>query len=394
MASQNEVYLVAAKRTPIGAFQGALGNLPAPQLGALAIAAALKEAKVKNENVDECIMGEVLTAGVGQAPARQAAIYAGLPTSVPCMTINKVCGSGLKAVMLAHDSILLGNAQIAVAGGQENMTLAPHLLENSRSGYRMGHVSATDSMIKDGLWDPYNNFHMGNAAEFCVREYKFSREEQDQFAKQSYEWAQAAQKSGAFTAELIPVNMTLGRNQIQLNEDEEPGKARFDKMATLKPAFDKDGTITAANASKLNDGGAALVLASKAKVKELGLTPLAKIISHATFAQDPKWFTTAPVGAMKKNLAAANMQVQDIDLWEINEAFSIVTMAALRDLKIAREKVNVLGGAIAVGHPIGASGARLLTTLVHSLKTKNKQTGLVSLCIGGGEAVSMIVERV
>jgi acetyl-CoA C-acetyltransferase len=386
------VYIVAAKRTPVGSFSGLLASQPAPKLGAAAIQAALTQAQLDPSQVNECIMGEVLTAGVGQAPARQAAIYAGLPTSVACLTINKVCGSGLKAVMLATDSIRLGNSEVVVAGGQENMSLAPHLLENSRSGYRMGTISATDSMVKDGLWDPYNNFHMGNAAELCVREYKFTREEQDNFAIESYKKAQKAQADGWFKDEITTVEIPQGKEKVLVSEDEEPKKAKFDKIPGLKPAFDKEGTITAANASKINDGGAALILVSEKKLKELGLKPLARIVSSATFAQDPKWFTTAPIGAMKKSLSIAGLKTSDIDLYEINEAFSNVTMAAIKELNLTPNQVNIHGGAVAIGHPIGASGARILTTLLYALKRHNKKRGLASLCIGGGEAVSLIVE--
>lgn len=389
-----EVFIVSAKRTPVGSFQGSLSTVSAPELGATAIKAALEAANVSANDIDECVMGQVLTAGSGQAPARQAALKAGIDQSTPCMTINKVCGSGLKAVMLASDSIQLGNAEIAVAGGQENMTLAPHLLTQSRSGYRMGHINATDSMIHDGLWDPYNNFHMGNAAELCVKEYNFTREEQDEFAKTSYEWAQKAMADGVFKNELAPVDVKSRKATITVDTDEEPGKARFDKMTSLRPAFDKEGTITAANASKINDGGAALVLASEDAVKKHSLKPLAKITAYATHAQEPKWFTTAPVEAMKKALAKAGKTADDIDLWEINEAFSNVTMAAMKDLSIPREKVNVHGGAVAIGHPIGASGARIFTTLIHALHTKDKKTGVASLCIGGGEAVAVVIERV
>lgn len=389
----NQTYIVAAKRTPVGTFQGAFSSLPAPRLGATAIAAALSEAKVNGADIDECIMGEVLTAGVGQAPARQAAIYAGLAQSVPCMTINKVCGSGLKAVMLAADNIALGHTQMAVAGGQENMTLAPHLLENSRGGYRMGPVTATDSMVKDGLWDPYSNFHMGNAAEICVKEYKISRAAQDEFAIQSYKKAQAAMTAGLFNNEIAAVEVAGKGGSQKFAQDEEPGKARFEKMPELKPAFEKDGTITAANASKINDGGAALVLASEKSVKDRGLKPIARIVAHGTFAQDPKWFTTAPVNAIKKALERAKLKVDDIDLFEINEAFSVVTMVAMKDLNIPASKVNVHGGAVAIGHPIGASGARILTTLVHALGHHKKSLGLATLCIGGGEGVALIVER-
>lgn len=387
------VYIVAAKRTPIGSFQGAFSQTPAPQLGAAAIRSALEDAKIQGSDVDECIMGEVLTAGVGQAPARQAALAAGLPTSVPCTTINKVCGSGLKAVMLGADAIQLGHADIVVAGGQENMTLAPHLLENSRSGYRMGAITAKDSMVSDGLWDPYNNFHMGNAAELCVKEYKFTREEQDQFAIESYKRAQKAIADGHFTSQIAPVEVSQGKEKVKVATDEEPGKARFDKIPSLRPAFDKEGTITAANASKINDGAAAVILMSEKKLKASGTKPLARVVAYGHFAHDPKWFTTAPVTAIKKALDKAGLKAEDIDLYEINEAFANVTMAAMRDLKIPHNKVNVNGGAIALGHPIGGSGARVLTTLVHALHQHGKRYGLATLCIGGGEAVACIVER-
>lgn len=386
-------FILSAKRTPVGTFQGAFSSVPAPRLGATAIMAAMKDAKVQGSDIDECIMGEVLTAGVGQAPARQAAIYAGLPTSVPCMTINKVCGSGLKAVMLAADNIALGHTHLAVAGGQENMTLAPHLLENARAGYRMGHVQAMDSMIKDGLWDPYSNFHMGNAAELCVKEYKMSRQAQDEFAIESYKRAQKAQAAGLFAAEIAPIEIADKKGTQTFATDEEPGKARFDKMSELRPAFDKDGAITAANASKINDGGAALVLASDKMVKDKGLKPIARVVAHGTFAQDPKWFTTAPVNAIKRACERAKLSVGDIDLFEINEAFSVVTMVAMKELNIPHSKVNINGGAVAIGHPIGASGARILTTLIHTLGQQKKKYGLATLCVGGGEGVALIVER-
>lgn len=387
-------YILSAQRTAVGSFQGQFANTPAPQLGATAIAAAVQSAGVKKEDIDEVIFGEVLTAGVGQAPARQACLFAGLPTSTACMTINKVCGSGLKSVMLASDSIRLGESQVVIAGGQENMTLAPHLLEKSRAGYRMGNVTTTDSMIKDGLWDPYNDFHMGMAAELCVKEHSFSREEQDEFAKVSYEWAIKAQESGAFKNEIAPVEVKTRKETLTLSEDEEPKKVKFDKMKGLRPAFEKEGTITAANASKINDGAAALVVASESYMKKNNLTAMAKIVGHATFAQDPKWFTTAPVGAMKKVCEKTGIKMEDIDLFEINEAFAVVTLAAMKELSIPREKVNVHGGAVAIGHPIGGSGARILTTLLHALKTHNKKYGMASLCIGGGEAVALIVENV
>jgi acetyl-CoA C-acetyltransferase len=338
-------------------------------------------------------MGEVLTAGVGQAPARQAALFAGLKNSTPCLTINKVCGSGLKSVMLAADSIALGHTKIAVAGGQENMTLAPHLLENSRSGYRMGPTQMTDSMIKDGLWDPYSNFHMGNAAEICVKEHNFTREEQDAFAVDSYKKAQDAWAKNLFKNEIAPVTVEGRKGAVTVDKDEEPFNTNFDKIPGLKPAFDKAGTITAANASKINDGAAAHVLMSESEANKRGIKPLAKIVAHGTFAHDPKYFTTAPVGAIKGALAKANLKVGDIDLWEINEAFAVVTQVAMKELEIPAAKVNVHGGAVAIGHPIGASGARILTTLVHALHTHNKRYGLATLCIGGGEAVALIIEK-
>ncbi|MGZ3815032.1 MAG: thiolase family protein [Bdellovibrio sp.] len=387
------VVIVSSVRTPVGSFQGGFSAVPAPKLGAVAIKEAVARAGVSSDEIDECIMGEVLTAGVGQAPARQAAIYAGLKNTTPCTTINKVCGSGLKAVMLAADSIALGHTKIAVAGGQENMTLAPHLLENSRSGYRMGSTQMTDSMVKDGLWDPYNNFHMGNAAEICVKEHNFTREQQDAFAINSYKKAQDAWSKGVFKNEIAPVVVEGRKGSVTIDKDEEPFNTNFEKIPGLKPAFDKAGTITAANASKINDGAAAHVLMAETEAKKRGLKPLAKIVSHGTFAHDPKYFTTAPVGAIKGALNKANLKVGDIDLWEINEAFSVVTQTAMKELEIPEQKVNVHGGAVAIGHPLGASGARILTTLVHALHTHNKRYGLATLCIGGGEAVALIVER-
>jgi acetyl-CoA C-acetyltransferase len=386
-------YILSARRTPIASFQGAFANVPAPRLGATAIKAALQEARVEGHDIQECIMGHVLTGGAGQAPARQAAIYAGLPVSVPCLTVNKVCGSGLKAVMLAADNIALGYTDLAVAGGQENMTLAPYLVDGARSGLRMGNGQLTDSMIKDGLWDPYSNFHMGNAAELAVKEYKLDRKAQDEFAVESYRRAQKATQEGLFQAEIAGVEVT-GRGGSQLiTLDEEPAKARFDKIPELRPAFEKDGTITAANASKINDGGAAVILASEQAVKTKGLKPIARVVAHGTFAQDPKWFTTAPVTAIQRALDRAQLGVGDIDLFEINEAFSMVTMLTMKQLSIPFDKVNVNGGAVALGHPIGASGARILTTLIHALGQRQKKFGLATLCVGGGEGVALIVER-
>lgn len=385
-------YILSAVRTPIGSFQGAFSTLPAPKLGATAIKEALKKAQASGNEVNEVIMGEVLTAGVGQAPARQAAIYADLPTSVPCMTINKVCGSGMKAVMLGSDSIQLGRADLIVAGGQENMTMAPYILPQARQGYRMGPGQMLDSMISDGLWDPYNNWHMGNAGELCAKEHNFSREEQDQYAKESYEFAIKAAESGHFNNEIVPVEVPGRKDTVTVTADQEPANVKFEKMSGLRPAFSKEGTITAANASKLNDGASALVIASEKYVQSKGLKPMAKIIGQATYAQDPKWFTTAPIGAMKKLSESTGIELSNIDLFEINEAFSVVSMAAIKELNIPREKVNIHGGAVALGHPIGASGARILTTLVHALKTHNKKYGMASICLGGGEAVAVLVE--
>lgn len=387
------VVIVSSVRTPVASFQGGFATLPGPKLGAIAIKEALARAGVSGDDVDEVIMGEVLTAGVGQAPARQAAIYAGVKNTTPCLTINKVCGSGLKAVMLAADSIALGNTKVAVAGGQENMTLAPHLLENSRSGYRMGPTQIVDSMIKDGLWDPYSNFHMGNAAEICVKDYSITREQQDAFAIDSYKKAQSAWENGVFKNEIVPVVVEGRKGSVTIDKDEDPFNTNFDKIPGLKPAFDKAGTITAANASKLNDGGAAHVLMSETEAKKRGAKPLARIVAHGSFAHEPQYFTTAPVGAVKAALKKANLNVGDIDLWEINEAFAVVAQVAMKELEIPAEKVNVYGGAIAIGHPIGASGARILATLVHSLHSKNKRYGLATLCIGGGEAVALIIEK-
>lgn len=394
MSLQKSNFIVSAQRTPVGSFQGALSDLSAPQLGAIAIKAAVEKAGISKEQVEQVIMGEVLTAGVGQAPARQAALYAGLSNSVTCLTINKVCGSGLKSVMLADDALKLGQSEIIIAGGQESMTRSPHLLEKSRNGFRMGNAQLTDSMIHDGLWDPYNNFHMGVAAELCVKEKHFTREQQDEFAINSYKKAQKAQAENLFAREIAPVEIASRKGNILIQVDEEPSKTDFAKVPGLKPAFDKNGSITAANASKINDGAAALVVMTENAVKQFNSKPLARIVTHATFAQDPKWFTTAPVGAIKKALAQAQLKISEIDLFEINEAFAVVTMAAQKELEIPSERINVFGGACAIGHPIGASGARILTTLTHSLHTLNKRYGLATLCIGGGEAVALIIERV
>lgn len=391
--ANREVFIVSATRTPIGSFQGALGAVSAPDLGAVAIRAALEKAKVEAQMVGETYMGNVLTAGVGQAPARQAAKKAGIPDAVPATTVGKVCGSGLMSVILGAKSILLGDAEVVVAGGMENMTASPYLLPKAREGYRMGHGQLVDSMIHDGLWDPYGNFHMGNAGELCAKEKGFSREAQDEFAMTSYRRAMAAQAEGKFEAEITPVTVKGRKGDVVVSEDEEPKRANLEKMPSLRPAFQKDGTITAANASKINDGAAALVLASGEAVKKYGLSPLARIVSYGGHAQAPEWFTTAPVGAMKNALSSAGMKVSDMDLFEINEAFSVVTMVSARECDIDLAHTNIHGGAVALGHPIGASGARILTTLVHAMAGQGKKRGMASICIGGGEGLALIVER-
>ncbi len=386
-------YILAAQRTPIGAFMGALSSLTAPELGAKSIQAALNQAKIDKSEVSEVIMGNVLTGGVGQAPARQAAIYAGLPYHVPCLTINKVCGSGLKAVMLADQSIKLGESSVVVAGGQESMSNAPYILPKARTGYRMGNGEIVDSMVNDGLWDVYNKFHMGLAGELCATECKISREEQDEFATESYKRALNAQEKSLFEDEITPVEITTRKGSITIDSDEEPGKVNFEKLPNLKTVFKKEGTVTAANASSIDDGSSALVLASDSYVSKNNKKPLAKIVAYATHAQEPEWFTTAPVEAMKKASDKAGIPLEEIDLFEINEAFATVPIIAARKLDIPFDKINVNGGAIALGHPIGASGARVLTTLIYALKQRNKKYGMASLCIGGGEAVALIIEN-
>jgi acetyl-CoA C-acetyltransferase len=390
-----EVVIVSAARTPIGSFLGALSNVPAPRLGATAIAAALERGRVKPEMVDQVFMGNVLSAGIGQAPARQAMIYAGIPQSAGATTVNKVCGSGMQAVNLARNAILTGESECVVAGGMENMSLTPYILPDARTGMRMGEKKVVDTMVSDGLWDPYNNFHMGSAAEKCVKEFKFTREEQDRFAKQSFERAQAALKNGAFKNEIVPVPIPQRKGDpVMFDTDEGPAKADFAKMTGLKAVFEKDGTITAANASTINDGAAALVVTSREFADKHGLKPMARILSCAIHSQAPEWFTTAPVEAMKKALNKAGLKPSDIDLWEVNEAFAVVALAAVKGVEIDESRLNVNGGGISLGHPIGASGARILTTLVHAMAQRNAKRGLASLCIGGGEGIAMVVERV
>ena len=395
MEKIQNVVIAAAKRTPVGAFQGSISSVSGPDLGAKVIGGILEETMLDPTSVNEVIMGNVLAAGLGQAPARQAALESGLPDTVECITMNKMCGSAIKATMLATPAIQVGDADIIIAGGFENMSQAPYLLSKGRDGYRLGHGELIDSMITDGLWDVYNDTHMGNCAEICARDRHYSKEDQNDFAKESYTRALDAQKTGAFNDEIIAVDvMDRKRNTVTVNIDEEPGRANFDKMDKLRPAFEKDGTVTAGNASKINDGAAGVLLISETKAIELGFTPLVRIISQASAAQEPEWFTTAPIKAISKVLEKVGMEVADIDLWEINEAFAPVAMAVMDDFNLDHSKVNVNGGAIALGHPIGASGARILTTLIYALKSRDVTTGLATLCIGGGEASAMIVERV
>ena len=391
----NDAVIVSACRTPIGSYRGALAPVTAPRLGAAAVAEAVRRAGISPDAVQEVIMGNVLQAGVGQAPARQAAIFAGLPPSVECMTVNKVCGSGLKAVMLAAQAIAAGDAECIVAGGMESMSNAPHLLERPREGPKVGNVELVDAIFRDGLVDVYNNFLMGNAAEVCARECHISREAQDEFAIRSYRRAQQAQKEGKFRKEIIGVDVPAAKGSTtRVLEDEEPARTNFDKIPALKPAFTRDGTVTAANASKINDGAAALVVMSAARASAQGLTPIARIVAQASAAKEPVWFTTAPVDAIARVLAKARMTVGDIDLFEVNEAFAVVAIAVNTLAKLDPERVNVNGGAVALGHPIGASGARILVTLLHALEQKNLARGLAAICIGGGEASAVIVERI
>ena len=394
MNKENSVVIVSAKRSPIGSFQGAISSISAPKLGSLIISKILEETTVDPFLVDEIIMGNVLSAGIGQAPARQAAIGAGMPDSVECLTINKMCGSGLKAVMLGSQAIQVNDANIIIAGGFESMRQSPYLVPKARAGYRLGHGNLIDSVIFDGLWDVYNDIHMGNCAEICARDRGYSIIDQNDFAKESYQRAINAQEIGAFNNEIVSIEVNNKNNTITFDNDEEPKKVNFEKMDTLKPVFEKDGTITAANASTINDGAACLLMMSENKASELGLKPLARIISQASAAQDPKWFTTAPIEAIKKVLMKVDLTVDDIDLWEINEAFAPVVMAVVDDYNLDYGKININGGAIALGHPIGASGARILTTLIHSLNQKEKSLGLATICIGGGEASAVIIERI
>lgn len=386
------IVILGAKRTALGALLGQFTGVPATRLGAAAIEAALGQAGVSGDCVDEVIMGCVLPAGLGQAPARQAALAAGVAQTAGATTINKVCGSGMKAVMLGHDLIRAGSAEVVVSGGMESMTNAPHLLMNSRTGIRYGSAEMLDHMAWDGLTNPYDKQSMGVFGELCVAKYGFSREQQDAFAAESVRRALEAQQSGAFTAEIAPVTVAGRTGEVQIAVDEQPGKCSIEKIPALRPAFTKDGTITAASSSSINDGAAALVLSSEAHAAANDLTPIARIVAQASFAQAPEWFTTAPVGAIRSVLAKAGWSIADVDLFEINEAFATVAMAPIEELGIPHARVNVNGGACALGHPIGASGARILVTLIHALQARGLRKGVASLCIGGGEATAMAVE--
>lgn len=394
MKEIREVVIVSAARTAIGSFSGGLKSIPATKLGSIVIEEAIRRAGIEKSLVDEVIMGNVLPANEGQAPARQAALGAGLPKSVECMTINKVCGSGLKSVMLAAQAIMVGDADVIVAGGMENMTLVPYYLPSNRFGSKMGHTQMVDGMIKDGLWDVYNDFHMGNAAELCADECKITREDQDAFAVNSYQRAQKAQQDGKFKDEIVPVEIPQRKGDpLLFDTDEEPGKVKFDKIPGLRPPFKKDGTVTAANASSINDGAAAVVVMAKEKAEALGIREKFRIVAQASVAKEPEKFTTAPADSITKVLKKANLSVDDIDLFEINEAFAVVSLINNQLLNLPAEKVNINGGAVALGHPIGASGARVLTTLLYALKDQKTKTGLASLCIGGGEAAALVVEK-
>lgn len=390
----SDIVIAAAKRTAIGSFLGQFTGVPSPTLGAAAIRAALEQAGVPAADVSEVIMGCVLPANLGQAPARQASLAAGLPTSVGCTTVNKVCGSGMKAIMLGHDLIKAGSASIVVAGGMESMTNAPHMIPNSRTGNRYGNFQTVDHMAWDGLTNPYDGQAMGVFGEATAEKFGFTREDQDAFAIESVKRAQAAQQSGAFNDEIVPVKVVTRKGEVEFATDEQPGKSDIAKIPTLKPAFKKDGTVTAASSSSISDGAAATILLSAEEAAKRGIKPLAKIVGHSTFSQQPEWFTTAPVSAIDKLLKQVGWSVNDVDLFEINEAFAVVAMAPIKELGIPHAKVNVNGGACALGHPIGASGARLVVTLINALRTRGGKRGIASLCIGGGEATAIAVELV
>ena len=387
-----EVFIVSAVRTPIGSFGGALSTVPATKLGAVAIEGAIKKAGIDANVIDEVFMGNVLQANEGQAPARQAALFGGVPNTVPCTTINKVCASGMKSIMFATQSILLGDNDVVLAGGMENMSQVPHYLPAMRNGLKLGNGKVIDGMVNDGLWDVYNNYHMGNAGELCASEYKFTREEQDEVAIDSYKRSAAAWEAGNFNDEIVPVTVKGRRGDVIVSEDEEYKSVKFDKIPNLKPVFQKDGTVTAANASTLNDGASALILMSGEKVKELGLTPIAKVVGYGDAAGAPEWFTTAPGKAIPIALKKANLDLKDIEYFELNEAFAVVPMAAMKDLNLSKDIVNVWGSGCSLGHPLGNTGSRIAVTLISVLKNKGAKYGAASLCNGGGGASALIIE--
>jgi acetyl-CoA C-acetyltransferase len=391
--NSNPIVITSIARTPMGNLLGTLKDLTAPQLGATAIKAAVERSQLKPSDIDETIMGCVLPAGLGQAPARQASIAAGLPTSTGCVTVNKVCGSAMKAIMLAHDEILAGSYKVIVAGGMESMSNAPYLTAKARAGLRLGHAQLMDHMLLDGLEDAYDKGRsMGTFGEDCVAHYKFTREQQDHFAITSLQRAHKATQDKSFHDEITPVKITTRAGEMIVEHDELPDITKIEKIPTLKPAFAKDGTITAANSSSISDGAAAVVVMQQSEADKRGIKPLAKIVGHSTHSQEPQWFTTAPVGAIKKLLEKINWRVEDVDLFEINEAFAVVPMAAMKELNIPHEKMNIHGGACALGHPIGASGARVVVTLISALKQRGLKRGIASLCIGGGEATAVAIE--
>lgn len=389
----NDVVILSGVRTPIGSFQGALSSFTAPQLGSFAISAALEAAGVKADQIDEVLMGNVLSGGLGQAPARQAAIGAGLPNSVPCTTVNKVCGSGMKTVMMAAQALKLGDANVIVAGGMESMSNAPYILPQARNGYRMGNGQVVDMMIHDGLWDPYHNVHMGNCGDKTSAEFGFTREALDAYAAESYHRALQAQAAGTFKDEIVPVNVPQRKGDpVLVDTDEEPGRGNPDKLPSLRPAFGKEGVTTAGNASSINDGGAALVLSTKAWADTNSKKVIGRVVAYAQHAQEPEWFTTAPAFAIEKLLKAQGLSVADIDLFEVNEAFSVVSMVVAQKLGIPHEKLNVNGGAVSIGHPIGMTGARLVLTALHELRRRGGKYAVCTPCIGGGEATAVLIE--
>ncbi len=389
-----EIVILSSARTPIGSFQGAFASLTSPQLGAAALRGAIERSGVEPGSIDQVYMGCVLTGGVGQAPARQAVLGAGCPPSTGAVTVGKVCGSAMRAIMTAANDLRCEDYEIVAAGGMESMTRAPYLAPAARAGLRLGNSNLVDSMIHDGLWDPYGDMHMGNCGELCVKEYGFTREQQDEFALRSYERARQAAEDGSFASEIVPVEVPRRKGDAEIVErDEEPLRVDLSRIASLKPAFDKAGSVTAGNSSKINDGAAALVLTTAERAEAMGLEPIARLVAQASFAQEPEWFTTAPAGAAKRALERAGLAVDDIDLWEVNEAFAVVAMAFQQELGLSQEVVNVHGGAVALGHPIGASGARIVVTLLNALERRNARRGCAAICLGGGEATALVIER-